>query len=273
LPKLLCKDDADIQASGADSPDQAPTSTTYVGMTPTICRATPVADRSQANANASVFNHNAGIYGGGGAVHHNGIYHGQAPWADHDLEEVEYLDEDTIADGPVGANYDRPKQAQEPQLVQKCTRTVLIQNLPQGTMHADVTAAVRGGLLLDVFLRSHDRACSVSFLHAGDARYFFDHARKHDLYIKNKRVNVKWDERQFTLAGYAIGKLNGGATRNFILKGIDPHRHTEETIREDLDHIHNLAVLGIDFRDGNCYIKTNSVNYAQFARTCMMSRG
>jgi hypothetical protein len=227
----------------------------------------------QADANASSFNHNTGIYGGRGAVHHNGIYHGQPLWADQEPEEDEYLDEDTIADGPLGTHYDQPKQAREPQYVQKCTRTVLIQNLPPGATHADVTEVVRGGVLLDVFLRTHDRACSVSFLHAADARYFFDHARKYDLYIKHKRVNVKWDERQFTLAGYAIGKINRGATRNFILKGIDPHRHTEESIREDLDHIHNLVVLKVDFRDGNCYIKTNSVNYAQFARTCMMSRG
>ncbi|RKU48036.1 hypothetical protein DL546_007658 [Coniochaeta pulveracea] len=268
---LLCKDDADIEASGAEPSDQTPTSTKYVGVPSTTHRATITAEHSQpqANGNSNSFNHNPGIYGTGSG----GVCHGQPAWADYEPEDGEYLDEATIAGGPVGANYYEPKQAQVSEYVQKCTRTVLIQNLPQGTTHADVTDAVRGGLLLDIFLRTHDRACSVSFLHAADARYFYDYARKHDLYINNKRVTVKWDERQFTLAGHAIGKLNGGATRNFILKGIDPHRHTEETIREDLDHIHNLAVLKVHFRDGNCYIKTNSVNYAQFARTCMMSRG
>ena len=48
--------------------------------------------------------------------------------------------------------------------------------------------------------------------------------------------------------------------------------HTEESIREDLEHIHNLAVLGVDFNSGNCFIKTNSVHNAMYARTCMMSR-
>lgn len=86
-------------------------------------------------------------------------------------------------------------------------------------------------------------------------------------------MTIKWNERQFTLAGHAVGKISGGATRNFIIKGIDPFRHTEESIREDLEHIHNLVVVKIEFKDNNCHIKTNSVNYALFARTCMMSRG
>ena len=61
-------------------------------------------------------------------------------------------------------------------------------NLADGTTHGDITGAVRGGLLLDIFMRSHERSATVSFLNAADARAFFDHARKHDLYIKNKRV-------------------------------------------------------------------------------------
>jgi hypothetical protein len=230
-------------------------------------------NHSQPRANADSFAHNADIYGGGTPAHYNGVYHGQPAWADDEPDAEEYCDEDTIAGGPVGANYVPLKQTRTPQFDQKCTRTVLISNLPEGTTHADITDAVRGGILLDVFLRTHDRAVAVSFLHAADARYFFDHVRKHDLYIKNKRVSIKWNERQYTLAGHAIGKISGGATRNFILKGIDSHRHTEESIREDLDHIHNLIVIKIVFKDGNCYIKTNSVNYALFARTCMMSRG
>lgn len=70
-----------------------------------------------------------------------------------------------------------------------------------------------------------------------------------------------------------MGKINGGATRNLIIRGVNKARHTEESIREDLDHIHNLVVIKVEFIGNDCHIKTNSVNYALFARTCMMSRG
>jgi hypothetical protein len=47
---------------------------------------------------------------------------------------------------------------------------------------------------------------------------------------------------------------------------------TADQIRDHLDHIHNLIVVDIYFKDGDAYISTNSVHNALFARTCMMSR-
>lgn len=75
-----------------------------------------------------------------------------------------------------------------PQYERMATRTVLIANLAEGTTHADITGVVRGGQLLDIYLRSHDRSAQVSFLCGADARKFLDHARRYDLYIKHKRV-------------------------------------------------------------------------------------
>jgi hypothetical protein len=49
-------------------------------------------------------------------------------------------------------------------------------------------------------------------------------------------------------------------------------RHSEENIREDLDHIHNCVVVKVTFSGGNCYISLNSVHNAIYARNCMMSR-
>ena len=49
-------------------------------------------------------------------------------------------------------------------------------------------------------------------------------------------------------------------------------KFTQDQIRDHLDHIHNLVVVDISFRDGNAYISTNSIHNALFARTCMMSR-
>ena len=68
-----------------------------------------------------------------------------------------------------------------------------------------------------------------------------------------------------------IPYLPSGATRNLIVRGIHPSI-TEERIREDLDHIHNLVVISISFKLGDAYISLNSINNALFARTCMMSR-
>ena len=96
-------------------------------------------------------------------------------------------DDESPIDGPVGANYVKP-QVQRQQFDRQCTRTVQLLNLAEGTTHVDITKAVRGGMLLDVFLRGHERSATVSFLHAADARRFYEHVRRHDLYIKNKRV-------------------------------------------------------------------------------------
>lgn len=47
---------------------------------------------------------------------------------------------------------------------------------------------------------------------------------------------------------------------------------TADTLRDDLDHIHNLVVVSIKFHQADAIISLNSVHNAMFARTCMMSR-
>jgi hypothetical protein len=56
-----------------------------------------------------------------------------------------------------------------------------------------------------------------------------------------------------------------------VIRKIDG-RHTEETLRKDLEHIHRLVIIRLDFIGTTCYVKTNSVHNALFARSCMMSR-
>ncbi|KAK2032811.1 hypothetical protein LX32DRAFT_635889 [Colletotrichum zoysiae] len=158
-----------------------------------------------------------------------------------------------------------------PQFEKMATRTIIMSNLAEGTTHADVTDVVRGGQLLDIFLRTHDRSAQVSFLHASDARAFLEHTRRHDLYIRHKRVDIRWSDRQFILPGHVANKIGIGATRNLVVRRCDPSL-TEEGIRDDLEHIHNLAVVRVAFSGDNCHIGTNSVHNAMFARTCMMSR-
>ncbi|CAP69155.1 uncharacterized protein PODANS_7_11120 [Podospora anserina S mat+] len=189
-------------------------------------------------------------------------------WDEEDYDEEDEGDEDvSIEEGsPVpGANYTGPPQeVKRHQYERNCHRTLQIVHLAEGTTHSDITNSVRGGQLLDVYLRSHDRSASVSFLHAADAQKFYDYCRRNDLYIRNKR-------RQFVLPGHVAGKISAGASRNLVIMNY-ASQHTEEVIREDLDHIHNLVVIMIQFIGGNCHIELNSVHNAIYARTCMLSR-
>ncbi|KAK4242397.1 hypothetical protein C8A03DRAFT_29327 [Achaetomium macrosporum] len=206
----------------------------------------------------------------------HGRYHDRPTWADGDVGEEDEEDENAVSDaespidGPPGTNYAKPL-GQRPQFERQCARTIQLCNLADGTTHADITDAVRGGMLLDIFVRTHERSAAISFLHSADAKRFYDHVRRHDLYIRNKRVEVKWSDRQFVLPGHVASKIGMGASRNLVIIGYD-NRHTEEIIREDLDHIHNLVVVKVEFTGGNCYISLNSVHNAINARQCMLSR-
>ncbi|KAJ2984574.1 hypothetical protein NUW58_g5990 [Xylaria curta] len=175
------------------------------------------------------------------------------------------------ADGPADIHMDSLRLKSQPPYARTCKRTVLLCGLPAFTTLGDVTSVVRGGQLLDVFLRSAEHIASVSFVREDDAIQFYDNARKNDIYIKSKRIFIKWADRHFILPGHVANKVAAGATRNLIIRRCGAH-HTEDSVRDDLEHIHNLIVVKVEFVGGSCYIKTNSVNNAMFARTCMMSR-
>ena len=94
---------------------------------------------------------------------------------------------DGFCDGGSG-NHDSQAKFSRQQFDKYARRTVLLANFPDGTTHADIVNAVRGGLLLDIFLRTHDRTASISFLEGSHAEDFFRHVKRHDLYIRGKRV-------------------------------------------------------------------------------------
>lgn len=110
-------------------------------------------------------------------------------WADVDAAEED--EESDSGGGPVD-DPQNPTYSQQtsmrPFYERQCARSILLTNLAEGITHRDITEAVRGGQLLDIYMRP-DRAVAVSFLLASDARAFFDHVRRHDLYIKYKRVS------------------------------------------------------------------------------------
>lgn len=73
------------------------------------------------------------------------------------------------------------------------------------------------------------------------------------------------------MPGHVASKIRIGATRNLIIRNVKQNI-TDERLREDLDHIHNLVIISISFVDGDVYLSLNSIHNALFARTCMMSR-
>lgn len=85
------------------------------------------------------------------------------------------------------------------------------------------------------------------------------------------QIEFSWNDRQFILPGHVANKIGIGATRNLIIRGVHPNI-TEDRLREDLDHIHNLIVINISFQNGDAHLSLNSIHNSLFARTCMMSR-
>lgn len=74
---------------------------------------------------------------------------------------------------------------------------------------------------------------------------------------------------ELIFASQVANKVGIGATRNLVIRNASP-KHTEEMIREDLEHIHNLVVISVRVTGASVHISTNSVHNAMFARTCMM---
>src|ERR1700712_306160 len=87
------------------------------------------------------------------------------------------------------------------------------------------------------------------------------------------QIEVKWADRQYRMNGHIQNKiLNNGATRNILVRNAFANGLTEPQLRLDMEHIHNLIIIDIQYRNGDAYMSTNSVHNALFARTCMMSR-
>jgi hypothetical protein len=173
-------------------------------------------------------------------------------------------------EGPVYAF--SPAAAEQPPYARHEDRTVRLRNISDRAGLKDVLAWIRGGQVLDITMRPMDKACHVSFVEGSAAEAFFTYYRRKDLYIAGKRVDISWSDRQFILPNHVAGKVKGGATRNLVIRNAYQSFYTEQRIREDLDHIHQLVVVEVNHDHGDVYISLNSVHNALYARTCMMSR-
>ncbi|KAF8466397.1 hypothetical protein BDZ91DRAFT_725335 [Kalaharituber pfeilii] len=153
-------------------------------------------------------------------------------------------------------------------------RTLYLTKLPDRITYGQIFSVIRGGAVVDVWMKSSDHAASVSFVECSAAESFYQYAKRNDIYIDGRRINVDWREpsRQFVILNNIMSAISRGATRNLLLSKI-PQNLTEARIREDLDHIHNLHVEKVEIRGDSMLVNLNSVCVALFARTCLMSRG
>ena len=87
--------------------------------------------------------------------------------------------------GPGGAPQNS-NQAQDGN--SKARRTVFFTNIPKDATYHDLVDVVRGGPLVDVWMKSSHRCASVSFVNSADAEAYFRYAKKNDIYIKGHRV-------------------------------------------------------------------------------------
>jgi len=118
------------------------------------------------------------------------VFEDDQGWGGHD-HLGDSLTPSHSADGPTDVHIDSFSQGHISQpafLPRMCKRTIALCGLPSYTTLGDVTSAVRGGQLLDVYLRSTDHTALVSFVREEDASQSYEHARKNGIYIKNKRV-------------------------------------------------------------------------------------
>ena len=94
----------------------------------------------------------------------------------------------------------------------------------------DIVDFVRGGLVLDIYLRSHERSASISFVEGSAAQEFMNYVKRNDIYVHGKRVcpppsfqergdlltdeyqlEFSWSKIQYTLPGHVANKIGIGA--------------------------------------------------------------
>lgn len=109
----------------------------------------------------------------------SGFYGRQYSFGRDDNSHPSELDREDNSRGPQRQQYARAEQ-----------RTLIAQNLPERTTQKDLVQVVRGGTVLDIFLRSNERSASISFVEGSAAQDFMNYVKRSDIYIRGKRVSL-----------------------------------------------------------------------------------
>ncbi|OAL39363.1 hypothetical protein AYO20_01233 [Fonsecaea nubica] len=151
-------------------------------------------------------------------------------------------------------------------------RSLVILGLSPATTLHSIAQVLRGGAILQMYLRRQDCSAHVSFVDPKAADNFYHYARTNDIYVAGDRVDIRWDHRQTQVQpSFADFVQLLSRTRNLVIRSASPEM-TEDSIRADLEHIHHLDVVDLFFRDGHAHISLNSIKSAHTAKNCMLSR-
>lgn len=66
--------------------------------------------------------------------------------------------------------------------------TIEMRNLPERCTHLDITKSIRGGALVQIYMRFTERMARVTFVDAAAAREFLARGKRIGFYIHNKKV-------------------------------------------------------------------------------------
>jgi hypothetical protein len=81
-------------------------------------------------------------------------------------------------------------------------RSIVLRGFSPFTTLADLAKVLRGGIILNMYIREREREAHVSFVEPLAAEKFVMHYKRNDMYLKGKRIDVCWDDRQYYLPGY-----------------------------------------------------------------------
>lgn len=83
-----------------------------------------------------------------------------------------------------------PAKTEKQQYARAEQRTIIAKNLSDRATHKDIVDIIRGGAVLDIFLRTNERSASISFVEGSAAQDFLSYTKRNDIYIHGKRVNM-----------------------------------------------------------------------------------
>jgi hypothetical protein len=67
-------------------------------------------------------------------------------------------------------------------------RSLELRNLPTHTTHLDLTNAIRGGALLEIYLRHTDHCARITFVSPASAHHFLARSKRVGFVVGNRRV-------------------------------------------------------------------------------------
>ncbi|EXJ58054.1 hypothetical protein A1O7_05477 [Cladophialophora yegresii CBS 114405] len=178
------------------------------------------------------------------------------------------------ADGSVSGQLIEDPQEDESACSDNITgrRSLVLTGLPPDTTLQRLAKLLKGGAILQMHLSKRHDSAHVSFVDPIAAESFLEYVQTNEIYIQGKKVTASWDKQQRFIKPY-LAKLIAfsGLTRNLVIR-FAKEEWTAQSIREDLEHIHQLEIVDSFFRNGHAYLSLNSIQHALTARTCMHSQ-